>query len=110
VAGSLTVIWWRDIPSQVMAGQGRGARRVALSDRFQLAIDRAAARAGLEAEDAYLAEWRRVSRPCGDDLDAEAAAEAARLEAAYPPDRLNRLAVDHGLEDTATETQPEPGV
>jgi Virulence factor len=110
MASTLTVIWWRDIPSQVMAGQGRGARRVALGDRFQLAIDRAAARAGLEAEDAYLAEWRRVSRPCGDDLEAEAAAEAARLETAYPADLLNRLAVNHGLVDAATETQPEPGI
>ena len=107
---SLTVICWRDIPSQVTAGQGRGARRVALSDRFQLAIDRAAARAGLESEDAYLAEWRRVTRACGDDLEAEAAAEAARLEAAYPADLLNRLAVNHGLVDASTETQPEPGI
>lgn len=95
---TLTVTWWRDIPSQVIAGHGRTARRVALPDRFQQAIDRAAARAGLETEDAYLAEWRRVSRPCGDDLAAEAAAEATRLEAAYPAGRLNRLVTGLGLD------------
>lgn len=95
---TLTVTWWRDIPSQVMAGQGRSARRVVLPDQFQQAIDRAAARAGLEAEDDYLAEWRRVSHPCGDELQTEAAAEAARLEAAYPAERLARLAADLGVD------------
>ena len=97
MAGTLTVLWWRDIPSQVQAGQGRTAKRIALAERFQFAIDRAAGRAGLEADDAYLAEWRRVSRPCGDDLEAEAAAEAARLEAAYPVEVLNGLAANGGL-------------
>ena len=51
-----------------------------------------------------------MTRACGDDLEAEAAAEAARLEAAYPADRLKRLAVNHGLIDASTETQPEPGI
>jgi len=104
---TLTVTWWRDIPSGVMAGHGRTARRAALPDLFQQAIDRAAARAGLEAEDAYMAEWRRVSRPCGDDLEAEAAAEAARLETAYPAERLNRLVARGGLDDPSP-SHPEP--
>lgn len=95
---TLTVTWWRDIPSQVVAGHGRTARRVALPDRFQQAIDRAAAGAGLESEDAYLAEWRRVSRPCGEDLEGEAAAEASRLQAAYPAKRLSSLAASQGLD------------
>ena len=105
---TLTVTWWRDIPSGVMAGHGRTARRVPLPDRFQQAIDRAAARAGLEAEDAYLAEWRRESRPCSDSLEAEAEAEAARLEAAYPAERLNRLVAARGLDDPSP-SHPQPG-
>ena len=44
------------------------------------------------------AEWRRVSAPCGDDLEAVAAAEAERLERSYPPERLDRLAGNGGLE------------
>jgi hypothetical protein len=48
-------------------------------------------RAGLIGTDAYLAEWRREPRDCGDDLDAEVAEEAAWLEAAYPDDVLERL-------------------
>ena len=65
----LTVISWRDIPAQVTAGKGRGASRVQLSERFQEAIDAAAMRGGLIGTDAYLEEWRREARACGDDLD-----------------------------------------
>ena len=87
----LTVIWWRDIPAQVTAKAGRASARAQLSDRFQEAIDAAAMRAGLIGTDAYLAEWRRVPRECGDDLDAEVAEAAAALETAYPDDLLERL-------------------
>jgi hypothetical protein len=104
MANTLTVLWWRDIPSQVTAGQGRGAARVALADRFQEAIDRAAGRAGLQGSDDYLEQWRRASRPCGEDLAAEAAAEAARLELEYTADRLKRLEASRGLETAAGTT------
>ena len=87
----LTVIWWRDIPAQVTAKEGRASVRVQLSERFQEAIDAAAMRAGLIGTDAYLAEWRREPRECGDDLETEVAEEAAWLEAAYPDDTLERL-------------------
>jgi len=110
MANTLTVLWWRDIPSQVSAGQGRGAARVALTDRFQEAIDRAAGRAGLQGSDDYLGEWRRATRSCGDDLAAEAAVEAARLELAYPTARLLQLEANYGLEPTppASANQPDP--
>jgi cvfA/B/C family virulence factor len=85
------VIWWRDIPAQVTAKEGRTTARSQLPERFQEAIDAAAMRAGLIGTDAYLAEWRREARECGDDLDAEVAEEASWLEAAYPDDVLERL-------------------
>jgi hypothetical protein len=92
VAAELTVIWWRDIPAQVVARTGRRTQvRVELAERFQEAIDAAAMRAGLIGTDTYLAEWRRETRPCGDDLDAEANAEAARLDAAYSDEELDGL-------------------
>jgi Virulence factor len=85
------VIWWRDIPAQVTAKEGRSTARAQLSDRFQEAIDAAAMRAGLIGTDAYLAEWRREARDCGEDLESEVAEEAEWLEAAYPDDVLERL-------------------
>jgi hypothetical protein len=97
----LTVISWRDIPAQVTAGKGRAAARAQLSDRFQEAIDAAAMRAGLIGTDAYLEEWRRESRPCGDDLAAEVAATAAEIEQGYPDERLERLVRASGEEEQA---------
>lgn len=85
------MIWWRDIPAQVTAKDGRRSARAQLPERFQEAIDAAAMRAGLIGTDSYLAEWRREPRECGDDLEREVAAEADWLDAAYPADTLERL-------------------
>ena len=93
----LTVIYWRDIPGQVRArGDGATARR-ALTERFQKAIDAAAMRAGLSEADAYLEQWRQETRPCGDDLEGEVAAEARRLESEYGDDALRVLVQAGGL-------------
>ncbi len=97
----LTVISWRAIPAQVTAGKGRSASRVQLSERFQEAIDAAAMRAGLIGTDAYLEEWRREARPCGDDPEAEVAFTAAQLEADYTDERLERLVRASGEEEGA---------
>jgi hypothetical protein len=102
VTAELTVIRWRDIPVQVVVqGAGRARARAQLSERFQEAVDEAALRAGLFGTDDYLGEWRREARPCGDDLEAEAHAEADRLEAAYDAERLAALARAGGAEAPA---------
>ena len=93
----LTVIWWRDIPAQVTAKEGRSTARAQLDARFQDAIDAAAMSAGLFDSDGYLEEWRRETRACGDDLEAEVADEVARLDAAYDDAELARLARQGGL-------------
>jgi len=96
---SLTVLYWRDIPSQVIVKSGRSAAKRQLSERFIRAIDAAAMHAGAKSEDAYLAEWRRGEPvPCGDDLEEEAAAAAARLEKEYDTHRLAMLARRDGRE------------
>jgi class 3 adenylate cyclase len=97
--GSLIVISWRDIPAQVIVKRGREAAKVQLTHRFQEAVDRAAMRAGKGSSDAYLADWARSApRPCGDDLQAAAAAEAARLEALYTDEDLERLIRAKGVD------------
>ena len=96
---SLIVISWRDIPAQVIVKKGREAAKVQLSHRFQEAVDRAAMRAGKGSSDAYLADWARSApRPCGDDLPAEASAEASRLEAKFTNDDLERLIRAKGID------------
>jgi len=97
--GGLTIIYWRDIPSQVIAKAGRKSAKRELPERFIKAIDAAAMRAGAESTDAYLADWRRADAgPCGDDLEAEAEAAAVRLDAAYDLHRLAQLSKQEGRE------------
>ncbi len=95
----LTIVYWRDIPAQVIAKEKRNAAKRVLTERFEKAIDRAAMRSGARDTDAYLAEWRRGEpTPCGDDLDAEADAVAARIEGDYDDDRLAGLIETGGRE------------
>jgi len=106
--GSLTIISWRDIPAQVVVKRGREAAKIQLSLRFQVAIDRAAMRAGKGSSDAYLADWQRSSpTSCSDDIEAEAAAEAARLEAKFTDENLEQLIRAKGLE--ANRSAPDSG-
>lgn len=95
----ITILHWRDIPSQVVASAGRRNQvKVLLSQRFQDAIDRAAMRGGARGADAYLEEWRRGEpAECGDDLQAEADALASRLEAAFDDARLKALVLSGGV-------------
>jgi hypothetical protein len=96
---SLIIISWRDIPSQVVVKRGRETSKIRLSARFQEAVDRAAMRAGKGGSDAYIAEWTRSAPvPCGEDLQAEAAAAAAAIEARYSDADLDRLIRAKGLE------------
>ena len=99
-SAELTVITWRDIPAQVTATDGTRTARVELPGRFMQAIDDAAMTAGLVESGAYLDEWRQERRPCGLDLERETAAEAERLEAAHPPERLQELVMAGGIART----------
>ena len=87
----LITVYWRDIPSQVIAKRGRETAKVPLSGRFQEAIDRAAMRAGKGSSDKYLEDWRRVPRACGNALEDEARAEAQRLESAFDDALLEKM-------------------
>lgn len=103
--GALSIISWRDIPAQVVVKRGRESAKVQLSTRFQEAVDRAAMRAGRGSSDAYLADWRRSApRACSDDLQAEAAAEAARLEQQYSDEDLERLIRAKGIDQPGEHT------
>ncbi len=98
----LTVLYWRDIPAQVVAKAGRKQARRELDPRFQAAIDRAAMRADMHGTDAYLEAWRRgPPEPCGEDLEAEVRALVECLEAALTPARLATLVKAGGSAEAA---------
>jgi hypothetical protein len=86
------IIYWRDIPAQVIVRQGRRSEKRELPERFIQAVDRCAMASGAKDSDAYLAEWRRgPPESCGDDLAAEADRAVAALGAAYDAARLKAL-------------------
>ena len=87
----LIIVYWHDIPAQVIAKVGRSSAKRELSARFQDAIDRAAMVSGEHGTDAYLAAWRRDVGACADDLEAAAAAAAARIETEFDDARLGKL-------------------
>jgi hypothetical protein len=96
----LTIVYWRDMPAQVIARAGRRAAKAELPKRFMEAIDAAAMRAGATDSDAYLADWRRGEpAPCGDDIDQAVKEAIAALDAEYHADRLRQL-IDSGGRDT----------
>ena len=91
------IVYWRDIPAQIIVKAGRKAAKRELPLRFTEAIDMCAMRSGAHETDAYLAEWRRgAPEPVGDDLEAEAEAAFARLESEYGRDRLRELVANGG--------------
>ena len=96
----LVVVFWRDIPAQVLVREGRRTTvRVKLPERFEKAIDMAAMRAGATDDDAYVSEWRKT--PLGEvesDGRAEAEALAARLDREFPPERLRTFVHAFGRE------------
>ena len=68
----VTIVYWRDIPAQVIVGKGRSGSKAALPERFEQAIE--AAPYSVDGEPAEIA-----------------AAEAARLDAEYDNERLKAL-------------------
>ncbi|WP_099827649.1 virulence factor [Oceaniglobus indicus] len=93
----VTIVYWRDIPAQVIAGKGRRAAKVQLAERFEQAIDRAAMKSRAAGTDDYLAEWRRADPYTVEGDDEEVAkAEAARIEAEYDRDRIKTLIGNDG--------------
>ena len=95
---TMTVIWWRDIPAQVTARDGRRQSKIVLHPRFQVAIDKAASRAGKRAYNDYIEEWRKTASDCGEDIDAAVSAEVERLETEYDKHRLALLITSGGVE------------
>ena len=81
----LTVIKWRDIPTQVMIKKSRKeVEKVQLDNRFMEAVDSAATIADATDTDAYILDWHNeiIEIPDG-DLKEQVASKAAELESEF---------------------------
>ncbi|MGR3501215.1 virulence factor [Pseudaestuariivita sp.] len=93
----VTIVYWRDIPAQVIVGKGRRGAKKQLPERFEQAIDRAAMKVGAADTDAYLAEWRKAP-PVAMEGDPHeiCEAEATRLDTEYDTTRIKALIANDG--------------
>jgi hypothetical protein len=100
----LTILYWRDIPAQIVVKAGRKSAKRELSLRFTEAIDMCAMRSGATATDAYLADWRR-GKPVevSDDLETEAGKAAERIEREFTKETLMALVNRGGRTDGGTQ-------
>jgi len=93
----VTIVYWRDIPAQVIVGSGRRASKMPMPERFETAFDRCAMRAGARESDAYLAEWRKGEPYVVEGEAADVASgEAARLEEEFSADAIKALIANNG--------------
>ena len=86
------VLYWREIPAQLKAYEGTRPISQALSERFQVEIDRIAMKEGLVGTDEYLDQWqwseeeerpgtaREVLEEVAAELEAQFDALSGRLE------------------------------
>ena len=92
----LTIVYWRDMPAQVIVKAGRTKESRKLDERFEQAIDMAAMRSGASETDAYLEEWRREISEVEGDLAEIADTTQKNLEAEFDQDRLKALIANGG--------------
>ncbi len=100
---AVTIVYWRDMPAQVIVGKGRRGAKAPLPERFEQAIDRAAMKVGAKDDDAYLSGFHKVT---GHEVDGDpqdvANSEAARIDAEYGQDRLKALIENEGHDPSLT--------
>lgn len=93
----VTIVYWRDMPAQVIVGRGRRGTKLPLPERFEQAIDRAAMTSGAAQSDDYMAGFRKADPiPVEGDDQQAAAATVARIETEYDQDRLKTLIANNG--------------
>jgi hypothetical protein len=94
------VIYWKHIPTVVLAREGGEQARCALPPRFQAAVDAQAMADGSVSDQAYSAAWRKTAWASRDGPpDDVAKSVAAELEAAFDTrDKLFVAALDYLLE------------
>lgn len=93
------LVFWRDIPAQVLVKRGRERGKAILSHRFQAAIDRAAMRAGKGGSEEYLADWRRETSAVESTLSPQRLADelAKGLEEKFSDEDIKQLVKNKGL-------------
>ena len=87
----LKVIYWHDIPGQVVIREGRSSTRMRLSPRFMKAIESASHRLKKQNQDVLFDPWRNVDQPYNGDVREQAKILVNTLEEEYSDSVLEKL-------------------
>ena len=96
----LKVVYWRDIPSQVVIREGRRSTRLRLPPRFMKAIERASYRLKKKQQDALFEPWHDVNQPFNGDIREQARQLVRHLETHYTDEVLENLIRSSGVDET----------
>ena len=96
----LKIVYWRDIPGQVVYKEGRRNKRLRLPGRFMRAIERAAYRLKKQNKDALFEPWHDVSQVVSGDVREQAEQLVRQLEEQYSEAVLDELIRASGKAET----------
>jgi hypothetical protein len=96
----LKIVYWNDIPGQVVVREGRRNTRIRLSPRFMKAIERASYRLKKHQKDALFEPWRDVEQPFTGDVREQAKILVLRLEEDYSEAVLDKLIRSSGKDES----------
>ena len=92
----LTIVYWRDIPAQLIIGSGRKAIKFKLDEKYEKAIDRCAMKVGAKDSEAYLEDWHKKTVKRSNTSRFTIEEEAAKIETEYSDEKLKDLIKNNG--------------
>lgn len=96
----LKIVYWRDIPGQVVIRKAGRSTRIRLSARFMRAIERAGYRLKKKQQDALFEPWHDVTHPFDGDVNLQARQLVQQLEERYTDTVLETLIRANGVDET----------
>jgi len=98
----LKIVYWNDIPGQIVVREGRCSTRIRLSPRFMKAIERASYRLKKQNKDAFFDPWHDVDQPFDGDIREQAKILLRQLEEQYSEAVLDKLIRASGKDESRT--------
>ena len=99
------IVYWRDIPAQIIRGKGRKAEKIQLSERFEKAIDKCAMKIGSKSADLYLKDWNKKALAVNEKKFDTIQDQANYFENQYDPHRLKNIIENDGWETKPDQTE-----
>ena len=95
----LKIVYWRDIPGQVVIRKSGRSTRIRLSVRFMKAIERAGYRLKKKQQDALFEPWHDVTQSFHGDVRVQAEQLVQQLEERYTDEVLETLIRASGIDE-----------